>query len=86
MDLIGINLAETNGTYAYRWTTGYMFAQIPHGLNAAQSYIATTRFRSANPAGPQPLTFLANERPLATTTPSTTFRTYPHAGVCTAVR
>ncbi|HEU5011047.1 MAG TPA: hypothetical protein VFT66_00795, partial [Roseiflexaceae bacterium] len=76
MDLIGINLAETNGVYTYRWTTGYMFAQIPHGLNAAQSYIATTRFRAANPAGPQPLTFLANERPLATTTPSTAFRTY----------
>ncbi|HEX9373069.1 MAG TPA: glycosyltransferase family 39 protein [Roseiflexaceae bacterium] len=75
-DLIGVNVAEQNQDFAYTWSSGYTIAQLRYGYNAAPVYRATVRLRAANPQGPQPLTFLANERPLATVTPTTAFQTY----------
>jgi hypothetical protein len=60
----------------FRWTSGYAFVQMPYAFRAAPAYLATVRLRAENPAGPQPLTFLLNERPLATATPAAEFRTY----------
>jgi hypothetical protein len=75
-DLAGMNIVEQNTAFGYTWSTGYTLAQLRNGYNAAPFYQASVRMRAANPAGPQPLTFLANERPLATVTPATAFRTY----------
>ena len=60
----------------YRWTSGYAFVQMPYAYRAAPSYLAEVRLRAENPAGPQPLTLLANERPLAVVTPTEQFRVY----------
>src|SRR5262249_31050291 len=75
-DIVGVHIPERNGDFAYSWSSGYTLAQLRGGYNAAPSYRASVRLRTANPAGPQPLTFLRNEQPLATVTPSTQFRTY----------
>jgi arabinofuranosyltransferase len=75
-DLIGVHIPERNGDFAYSWSSGYTLAQLRGGYNAAPSYRATVRLRAANPAGPQPLTFLCNEKPLATVIPSVGFRIY----------
>src|SRR5262245_17199267 len=76
LQLIGFHAVERNEAFSYRWSSDYSFVQLPHGYNAASGYIASIRLRSGNPQGPQPLTFLANERALATVTPDATFRTY----------
>src|ERR1700712_5237808 len=75
-DLVGVYIPEQNQDFAYSWSSGYTFVQLRGGFNATPSYSAAVRLRAANPQGPQPLTFLANERALATVTPPTTFRTY----------
>lgn len=76
LDLVGIHEIEHNADFSYRWTSGYAFAQLPHGFHAARGYMASVRVRAANPAGPQPLTFLVNERPLLTVRPSAQFQTF----------
>ena len=60
----------------YRWTAGAAFVQMPYAYRAAPAYLAEVRLRAEHPRAPQPLTFLANERPLATVTPSEQFRVY----------
>lgn len=77
--------AFTSGIYAreftpagapYRWTSGSAVVQLRGAANAAPSYLLTVRLRAENPAGAQPLTFRLNGRPVATTTPTPTFRSY----------
>src|SRR5438034_203031 len=75
-DLAGVYIPEHNGDFYYSWSSGYTLTQLRGGYNAAPSYRASVRLRAANPAGPQPLTFLRNEQPLATVMPSTEFRIY----------
>jgi arabinofuranosyltransferase len=75
-DVVGVHIPERNGNFAYSWSSGYTLAQLRGGYNAAPSYRASVRLRAANPAGPQPLTFLRNEKPLATVIPSAEFRIY----------
>jgi hypothetical protein len=76
LNMVGLHAVERNQEFAYRWSSGYTFAQLPHAYYTARSYIAGARLQAANPQGPQPLTFLANERPLITITPTTSFRIY----------
>ncbi len=76
LNLVGFHSLEQHDGLAYHWSSGYAFVQLPSGYNAAPAYIAAVRTKSAHPDAPQPLTFLANERILATVTPSTAFRTY----------
>src|SRR5215212_2372318 len=90
-DIVGVHIPERNGDFAYSWSSGYTFFQLRGGYNAAPSYRAAVRLRAANPAEPQPLTFLLNERPFATVTPSVDFRIYrallpPNAEGDTALR
>ena len=90
-DIVGVHIPERNGDFAYSWSSGYTLFQLRGGYNAAPSYRAAVRLRAANPAGPQPLTFLLNERPFATITPSADFRIYrtllpPNAEGDTALR
>jgi arabinofuranosyltransferase len=90
-DIVGVHIPEHNGDFAYSWSSGYTLFQLRGGYNAAPSYRAAVRLRAANPAGPQPLTFLLNERPFATVTPSVDFRIYrvllpPNADGDTALR
>jgi hypothetical protein len=90
-DIVGVHIPERNGDFAYSWSSGYTLFQLRGGYNAAPSYRAAVRLRAANPAGPQPLTFLLNERPFATVTPSVDFRIYrvllpPNADGDTALR
>jgi arabinofuranosyltransferase len=74
---VGFYVVEADpGGSPYRWTSGYAFVQMPWAYRAAPAYLAEVRLRAENPAGPQPLTFLANERPLATVTPTEGFRVY----------
>jgi arabinofuranosyltransferase len=75
-DIVGVHIPERNGDFAYSWSSGYTLFQLRSGYNAAPSYRAAVRLRAANPAGPQPLTLLLNERPFASVTPSVDFRIY----------
>ncbi len=79
------DLAFSDGIYAmermpdgqaYRWTSGSAVVQLRGAANAALSYVLIARICAGNPSGPQPLTFLAAGRPLATITPETRFRVY----------
>ncbi|MDQ2997153.1 MAG: hypothetical protein M3R61_08880, partial [Chloroflexota bacterium] len=90
-DIVGVHIPERNGDFAYSWSSGYTLFQLRGGYNAAPRYRAAVRLRAANPAGPQPLTFLLNEQPFATLTPSADFRIYrallpPNAEGDTALR
>lgn len=76
LNLVGLHALEQNAQFRYHWSSGYAFVQLPSGYNAAPRYFASVRLRAANPNGPQPLTFRANEHDLATVTPDTAFRTY----------
>lgn len=76
INVIGFHGIENNADFSYRWTSGYAFVQLPNGYNAAPRYRVMVRLRSAESQPPRPLTFLANERPLAVVTPETRFRTY----------
>jgi hypothetical protein len=62
--------------FTYRWTSGSAVVQLRGAANAAPAYIVTARLRAENPAGPRPLSLLADGQPLASTTPDTRFRTY----------
>ncbi len=74
-DLAGMHAAEDNGAFRYSWTSGHVLLQIPNAFNAAPQYRVSMRLRSAAPGGAQPLALLANERPITTVVPSSTFQT-----------
>ncbi len=74
--LVGFYDPESNGDYVYRWTKGNAFIQLPLRYNTDARYTAAVRIRAANPDGPQPLTFLLNQRTIATVTPNNNFRIY----------
>jgi hypothetical protein len=74
---VGFHAVERNQQGdLYRWSRGYAFVQMPHAYRAAPAYLAEVRLRVAHPDGPQPLTFLANERPIAVVAPAAGFRVY----------
>jgi hypothetical protein len=81
MDQAGVHTAgfynwEETPAGAYRWTSGSAMVQLPYAYHTASSFRASLRLRAENPNGAQPLTLLANERPLATVVPDTQFRVY----------
>lgn len=73
-DIAGIY--NTEPSLGAAWSSGSALVQIHHGYSVAPLYRATVRLRADNPQGAQPLTFLANERTIATVLPSQAFRTY----------
>jgi arabinofuranosyltransferase len=75
-EIDGVNQVELDGTQPYRWTTDYAFVQIRHAFHLAPQFLATLTIRSDRPDGPQPVTFLLNEEPLATTETTSDLRTY----------
>jgi len=76
LDLVGVNAIETNQSFSYTWSTGYTLVQFRDGYTVAPTFRASVRLRAANPQGSQPLTFLVNEQPLITVTPTSAFQTY----------
>lgn len=75
-EIDGINAVEINNGQPYRWTTDYPFIQIRNAYHLAPSFLATLTIRSERPDGPQPVTFLVNEQPLATTQTTPQMRAY----------
>jgi len=75
-EIDGIHAIERAGGEPYRWTTDYAFIQIRHAFHLAPTFWATLTIRSERPDGPQPVTLLANEQPLATTGTTTNLRAY----------
>jgi hypothetical protein len=74
---VGFYVVETlPGQEPFRWTSGYAFVQMPWAYHAAPAYMASVRLRSDRLDLARPLTFLANERPLTTVTPTVAYRTY----------
>jgi arabinofuranosyltransferase len=73
--IAGLYGLEQNDEFAYRWTSGSFLAQWPWAYQLAPHYIALVRAQ-AGPVEPRTLTFLGNERPLASTTPGAEFRVY----------
>jgi hypothetical protein len=75
-EIEGLHAIETSGGEPYRWTSDYPFVQIRHGYHLAPSFQATLTIRSDRPDGPQPVTFVVNEQPLATTQTTRELRAY----------
>lgn len=71
----GLYGLEQNEAFSYRWTSSYFFVQLPWAYQLNPNYIALVRLQ-AGPVAPRPLTFLGNERPIATTLPTQEFRIY----------
>ncbi len=74
-NLFGFNDLERNAEFAYRWTSSYVFVQLPSAYHLTPSYLATMRLQAGMPH-PNPLTFLGNEQPLVSVTPTNDFRVY----------
>ncbi|HEY0605929.1 MAG TPA: hypothetical protein VGD58_23600 [Herpetosiphonaceae bacterium] len=75
-EIDGINAVEINNGQPYRWTTDYPFIQIRNAYHLAPTFLTTLTIRSERPDGPQPVTFLVNEQPLATTQTTPQMRVY----------
>lgn len=75
-EISGINAVEINNGQPYRWTTDYPFIQIHNAYHLAPTFLTTLTIRSERPDGPQPVTFLVNEQPLATTQTTPQMRVY----------
>lgn len=75
-EMDGVHAIETAGGQPYRWATDYPFVQIRHAYHLAPSFWATLTIRSERPDGPQPVMFLVNEQPLATTPATAQMRAY----------
>ncbi|MBV9791709.1 MAG: hypothetical protein JOZ51_26160 [Chloroflexi bacterium] len=76
-EIEGINAVEINlEGQPYRWTTDYPFIQIRNAYHLAPSFLATLTIRSERPDGPQPVTFLVNEQPLAIAQTTPQMRAY----------
>lgn len=71
----GLYQSEQNAEFTYRWTSDHLFVQLPAGYHMTPQYIATVRAQAGLPQ-PNPLTFLGNERPLASVLPTGEFRVY----------